>query len=145
MHLSVCIKPQFTLTPSSSSKPLFNRFPLVFSCEPHAEVSVAKIRTHYSDLFAKCFLDVSPTYVYTHISFSKGTLWKLNCVPFSKYWPQPLAMHLLPFLRGVVTSSFIGSKVSEQPNVMFPADIESALLQPTQFNLAPNWSVISSF
>ena len=89
MHSSVCIKPQFTLTPSSSSKPLFNRFPLVLSCEPHAEVSVAKIRTHYySDLFAKCFLDVSPTHVYTHISFSKGTLWKLNCVPFSKYWLQ---------------------------------------------------------
>ena len=109
MHSSVCIKPQFTLTPSSSTKPLFNRVPWVFSCQPHAEVSVAKIRSHYYlDWFAKCFLDVSQTHEYTHISFSKGTLWKLNCVPFSKYWPQPLAMYLLPFLRGVVTSSFIG-------------------------------------
>ena len=104
MDFSVCIKPQFTLTPSSSTKPLFDRFPWVGSCE----VFVAKIRTHYYlDWFAKCFLDVSQTHVYTHISFSKGTLWKLNCVPFSKYWPQPLAMHVLPFLRGVVTSSFI--------------------------------------
>ena len=108
MDSSVCIKPQFTLTPSSSTKPLFDRFPWVVSCEPPAEVFVAKIRTHYYlDWFAKCFLDVSQTHVYTHISFSKGTLWKLNCVPFSKYWPQPLAMHVLPFLRGVVTSSCI--------------------------------------
>ena len=45
MDSSVCIKPQFTLTPSSSTKPLFDRSPRVFSRELLAELLVAKNRT----------------------------------------------------------------------------------------------------
>ena len=51
---------------------------------------------------------LSQKHLYTHLSFSIGTLWKLKCPPFSKYWPHPLAMHLLPLLRGVVTSGLNG-------------------------------------
>ena len=84
MHSSVCIKPQFTLTPSSSTKPLFNRFPGCFLWTACRRIRGEKKNTLLFRLICQMF----PRCLANRCLYSHFLLW----------W-DPVEAQLCPFLK----------------------------------------------